>query len=283
VVRYFYDNEFLEDGRIIDPISIGIVSDDGREYYAINGEAPWEKIRQHAWLMANVVPHLPPLAREMIDTGRGFQAGHPLVKPRWKIAAEVSEFIREGGEDRDQHDLVAYYGAYDHVVLCQLWGRMIDLPPWVPMFTHDLKSMSTGLEQVGHAPRRPKPSIEHHALADARWNQQYWDEQVAATVRYLRSLNAIPDGHITLAAPTAARLIERMFSVGPNEGVSEAEKVELLTWWEDFVYPPGEPEAGDVFEAEEVSDEEQARLEAQQDVEDTANDEEHARRLADTA
>ena len=34
-MRYFYDTEFLEDGETIDLISIGIVAEDGREYYAV--------------------------------------------------------------------------------------------------------------------------------------------------------------------------------------------------------------------------------------------------------
>ncbi len=33
MTRYFYDCEFLENGNTIELISIGIVADDGREYY----------------------------------------------------------------------------------------------------------------------------------------------------------------------------------------------------------------------------------------------------------
>ena len=36
--RYFYDTEFIEDGRIIDLVSIGVVDEHGREYYAISTE-----------------------------------------------------------------------------------------------------------------------------------------------------------------------------------------------------------------------------------------------------
>ena len=34
--RYFYDCEFIEDGQIIDLISIGVVDEQGREFYAIS-------------------------------------------------------------------------------------------------------------------------------------------------------------------------------------------------------------------------------------------------------
>lgn len=33
-MKYFLDTEFHEDGKTIDLISIGIVAEDGREYYA---------------------------------------------------------------------------------------------------------------------------------------------------------------------------------------------------------------------------------------------------------
>lgn len=38
-MKYFLDTEFIEDGVTIDLISIGIVSDDGREFYACNRDA----------------------------------------------------------------------------------------------------------------------------------------------------------------------------------------------------------------------------------------------------
>jgi hypothetical protein len=40
-----YDLEFLEDGRTIELISIGMVCDDGREYYAVNRDMPVRRIR----------------------------------------------------------------------------------------------------------------------------------------------------------------------------------------------------------------------------------------------
>ena len=38
VARYFYDCEFIEDGRTIELISIGVVAEDGREFYAVSTE-----------------------------------------------------------------------------------------------------------------------------------------------------------------------------------------------------------------------------------------------------
>ncbi|WP_100458737.1 3'-5' exoribonuclease [Mycobacteroides abscessus] len=69
---YCYDTEFLEDGRTIDLISIGIVCEDGREYYAVNSEADWDRIRKDDWLMDNVVRHLPTHSTGEVKKRQGF-------------------------------------------------------------------------------------------------------------------------------------------------------------------------------------------------------------------
>ncbi|MER6832697.1 3'-5' exoribonuclease [Streptomyces cellulosae] len=165
-----YDLEFLEDGRTIELISIGMVCDDGRQYYAVNRDMPVRKIRKHKWLMENVVPHLPKGQGDMRNSMSKrwlFHYGDPRVKSHKVIADEVMEFIRAAGPDVE---LWANYGAYDHVCLAQLWGRMIDLPEGVPMFTHDIQQERSRLGlRWDELPQQE--SGEHNALADARHNQ----------------------------------------------------------------------------------------------------------------
>ena len=165
-MRIFYDCEFLEDGRTIDLISIGMVAEDGREYYAVNRDMPKRRIRKNPWLMANVVPSLPKPRGEWVLNMPNrwlFNYLDPCVKASGQIAREVRDFILAEPDPQ----LWAWYGAYDHVVLCQLWGRMIDLPDGVPMWTNDLKQEA---ERLGN-PQVPKQAGgEHNALADARHN-----------------------------------------------------------------------------------------------------------------
>ena len=42
-MRIWFDTEFIEDGRTIDLLSIGMVRDDGLEYYAEPQEAARER------------------------------------------------------------------------------------------------------------------------------------------------------------------------------------------------------------------------------------------------
>lgn len=158
-MRYFYDTEFLEDGRTIELISIGIVAEDGREYYAENIEAPWLNIRRHDWLMKNVVPQLGP---------------RQSMTPKSAIAQEVADFLHPIGIDLDDPtrfvrrgnpELWAWYGAYDHVVLAQLFGRMVDFPSHIPMWTNDLRQEQ---HRLGNPTLPRQPGGLHNALADAR-------------------------------------------------------------------------------------------------------------------
>lgn len=168
-MKIAYDTEFLEDGRTIALISIGMVAEDGREYYAVNREMPIRRIRKNAWLMKNVVPSLPKAhgdARLMQPDRWLFNYYDPCVKKRPAIARDVQNFIVATPDP----ELWAWYGAYDHVALAQLWGRMIDLPDGVPMWTNDLKQEA---ERLGN-PELPRLSgttastVEHNALHDAR-------------------------------------------------------------------------------------------------------------------
>lgn len=175
---YDYDLEFLEDGRTIELISIGIVADDGREYYAVNREAPWKRIAKHKWLMANVVPSLPRLHGDerlhrwiLSRSGRRsnpcmLDFAHPHMRHRSVIATEVRDFLLAAGKPV----LWADYGAYDHVALCQLWGTMMDLPEGLPMFTCDIQQEARRLGLSWDDLPKQEAGL-HNALEDARHNR----------------------------------------------------------------------------------------------------------------
>lgn len=189
-MRLYIDTEFIEDGRTIDLISIGIVAENGDEYYAVSSEFDFRKLAANPWLRENVWPGLPwlhgdarmyalscvRLPQWLLSRSRRlrlradartfrsiFDWDHPAVKPRAQIADEVRRFIRNHPDPQ----LWAWYGAYDHVAYAQLFGRMIDLPEGLPMFTCDLKQECVRLGN----PRVPEQKTGHHnALEDARHN-----------------------------------------------------------------------------------------------------------------
>lgn len=184
-MKVFYDTEFLEDGRTIDLISIGMVAEDGRELYLVNdavGSRPLhERICNHKWLMGNVVRSLPLAPRpdpisiaEALSTLFSPTAqftldmDHVAVVPTRVIRNQVRQFIL----DTPDVELWADYGAYDHVVLAQLWGPMVKLPDGIPMWTHDLRHL---VEQHPNVELPEQVDGHHNALADARHVRTCWE------------------------------------------------------------------------------------------------------------
>lgn len=147
-MRYFYDTEFIEDGRTIELISIGVVAEDGREYYAVSTD--FDPSRAGRWVRTHVLPKLPPPSSQAWRTRR-------------RIRADLEAFLGVGSGV--PIELWAWVGAYDHVVLCQLWGTMPDLPTSIPRFTHELRQL---WEDRGCPRLPPRSAGSHDALVDAR-------------------------------------------------------------------------------------------------------------------
>lgn len=147
-MRYFYDTEFIEDGQTIELVSIGIVAEDGREYYAVSTQ--FDSSRANQWVRDNVLDKLP-------------SPSDPVWKPLDTIRNEVLEFLTSSTRPQ----LWAWVGAYDHVVLAQLWGDMSGMPRELPRYTRELKQYweFAGLPQL---PALPEGN--HDALVDARHN-----------------------------------------------------------------------------------------------------------------
>jgi len=152
-LKYFLDTEFSEHDRTIELISIGIVAEDGREFYAVNSRFP--DIPVNPWVKEHVIPNLfSPVLDAKCRT-----LGVPLVE----MGSIILDWL-----DMKKHGLPIFWGYfsdYDWVVFCWLFGDMKDIPEGFPMYCRDLKQWA---DQFGV--RLPtKEGIEHHALADARW------------------------------------------------------------------------------------------------------------------
>lgn len=211
-MKYFIDTEFIEGIRrpiqwlpalgdfnksyhSIQLISIGIVAEDGREFYAVSNE--FNPGDANDWVKENVISKLPKRF-EVYDCG-AIEA--PLVKydtwkPNKQIAEEAKKFCLEHVEINQHSDIdrwgkdcpaefYAYYADYDWVVFCALFGTMMDLPKGFPMYCRDMKqdvdreaalnmtpysNFETELSRIKAHENYPKQTDEHNALADARWN-----------------------------------------------------------------------------------------------------------------
>ncbi len=154
VVRVFYDCEFIENGRTVDLVSIGATDECGREFYAVSTE--FDPAPAIPWVREHVLDKLPPPA-------------DPAWRSRERIRDDLLQFLMAGGAGPE---LWAWYAAYDHVALCQLWGAMPALPRALPRFTKDLRQR---WDDLGRPPLPAAPDNQHDALADARHNLARWE------------------------------------------------------------------------------------------------------------
>ena len=167
MANFFFDTEFCEGYKkpiswlptigsfnkpyhAIELISIGMVAEDGRTYYAISsGLNKWQ----------------------------GF-------------TDDYFELLKKNGSDVEAPILYAYFADYDWVVFCSLFGTMMELPNSFPMYCRDLKQMldekieqswvglemttfgheGLRLDQVKKRPDYPQQTNEHNAASDAKWN-----------------------------------------------------------------------------------------------------------------
>lgn len=192
-MKYFIDVEFLEGTQdktflgfkcgetkpTIDLISIGILAEDGREYYAIskdfNLKEAWNSYEYTSFGKDNKYKAkersireniLKPIYYEWAGKDINFHIlGHfnyhnfkKLIKKYGKtnkqIAEEIIEFSFPKINDKDVTDyylerksdlykpeFYSYCADYDWVVFCWLFGKVNDLPNGIPMYCIDLKQI----------------------------------------------------------------------------------------------------------------------------------------------
>lgn len=186
-MKYFIDTEFIEGVQVgwfkrtkptIDLISIGIVAEDNREYYAISNEfnlmEAWTRFdiknnEKIFWIRDNVLKPI-----YYAETSKNFDYANfkkfleKHGKPNVQIAEEIKEFCKDApitvkqigiseyklgkptvkeniGEtttiSRGKPKFYGWYSDYDWVVFCWLFGRMRDLPKGFPHYCYDIQQL----------------------------------------------------------------------------------------------------------------------------------------------
>lgn len=183
MIKYFLDTEFIEDGKTIDLISIGLVCEDGRAFYKQNVECQFG--RASDWVWRNVFPHLlhfdmrgsrsckPDVELEATTCSTSATPCVDMLCP-WAFREEIREEVQEFCDVKKygKPEFWGYFADYDWVAFCQLFGTMVQLPKGFPMYCRDLKQWADQLGDI----RIPKPEVEfHHALVDAEWVKEAWN------------------------------------------------------------------------------------------------------------
>lgn len=167
LMKVFHDWEFEERHGFVDVISAGFVREDGQELYIVFEDFDTLSVARNSWLMANVMPSIGhhEITSHVTGTGQPVKdllIDDPSMMTKAGARIEILQFVSD-----ITPEWWAWHGAYDHVALCSVFGRMVDLPAGWPMLTMDLKQ----LHKAAGRPAMPKqPSGLHNALEDARFN-----------------------------------------------------------------------------------------------------------------
>ena len=147
-MKYWFDTEYIEHPCTIDLISIGMVAEDGREFYAESNEVDWSKANR--WTLETVRPQL---------EGPGM--------PREQIGNALRRFTHGDADPV----FWGYFPAYDWVAFAWLFGTMDELPFHFPQLCLDIKQWAI---ELGDPELPPQSGAVHHALSDARWTKEAW-------------------------------------------------------------------------------------------------------------
>lgn len=149
-MRFWYDTEFHVRGNGIEPISIGIVAEDGRELYEVCDWFDLEAAEADPWLSVNVIDRLDKPREEWL--------------PKRELARKIEQFFTN--DSARSNEMWAWYMAFDHVVITHILGGFGKYAPVVPSTTMDLRQEHLRWGEP-NLPRE-KNTREHNALYDAR-------------------------------------------------------------------------------------------------------------------
>lgn len=188
-MKYWLDTEFIEDGKTIDLISIGVIAEDDREFYRINQECCFKKAND--WVLDNVLIPIgidrsgwidtplemsPRIKQQYLLQRKKQDLKHELIwflkKPELQIEKDYSYQELFNFELQERPEIWGYYCDYDWVVFCQLFGKMIDLPIGFCQYCLDVKQEARRL-RVSRFPI--EKTQEHNALEDAKWIKKAWE------------------------------------------------------------------------------------------------------------
>jgi hypothetical protein len=167
-MRYFLDAEFIETGFSLQLVSIGIVSEDGRTFYAEN--TSFDERLADKWVEQNVLSKLQFWDWHKSESHFSETFGKGLSMQIFGTISNIKSSLLDFFQDDQSPEFWGYYADYDWVIFCWIFGRMIDLPKNFPMYCRDLKQLLDESDKE----KIPDSENEHNALDDALWNLELY-------------------------------------------------------------------------------------------------------------
>lgn len=192
-MRYFLDCEFQErkalgeDLMVIDPISIGLVSEDDRTYEAYFNTLKYSLCSP--WIINNVLNLCPPInSNDPLlnhredpyyisgvwepNINEAYES-NTLWRSKTQVANDLMVFL-----DIDRYgapEFWGYFPASDWVMLYQIYGPLISLPSGWPYRINDIKQTIKRFTDRGiDVDIPPHIGKRHSALDDAKYHKELY-------------------------------------------------------------------------------------------------------------
>ncbi|MCB9991826.1 MAG: 3'-5' exoribonuclease [Rhodospirillales bacterium] len=181
VRRYFFDTEFNDnpDEFRCELISIGVVDEDGKEYYGISNAFNRAAADERPWLKQHVIKKL--------DDPES-----------WVSPAQMREKILSLIEPAREIELWSRNGSYDNVLLCQIFGGMGELMDTLrkekgiqKVTFRDIKELHRAAPDIKIASL--PANMAHSAINDAR-HERYCFSVLSQAIAFKEANRCKPGG-----------------------------------------------------------------------------------------
>lgn len=164
-MKVFFDTEFTGLHQKTTLISIGCVTEGGREFYAEFTD--YDEAQVDTWILENIIANL-----TCGDKPPGICRYNPLIVRGDSafIAARLREWLESLGPAEMWSDCL----AYDWVLFCQLFGHAFNIPSNVYYIPFDIATLfkligvDPDINREEFADIPPDAAIKHNAAWDAR-------------------------------------------------------------------------------------------------------------------
>lgn len=212
-MKYFLDTEFIEGfhkprfgkrRHHIDLISLSLVSEDGSELHVVSNEYNYKDASPSVkkYVIAPLYRRIVHGDRRNFCNEENFHkefgisnrdiASSIAVFTKCELTGGLQDLYRRYTSTDLDIQFYGYFSDYDWVLICSLFGTMMDLPKGYPMYCIDLKQMfdecqkdfGRGKERINdlidlrkhpHYPPFPTGKDEHSDIAEARWAKRLYE------------------------------------------------------------------------------------------------------------
>ena len=170
-MKVFFDTEFTGLHQNTTLISIGLIAEDGRTFYAELTDYATQQVDD--WIQMNVIDNLR-LNQEPGEQNTAWQPASGSLEVKADTVA-VANLLSYWFEQFDQVEIWSDCLAYDWVLFNQLWGHAFNIPQNIYYIPFDLSTafkmngIDPDIRREEYAGIEPGPGeAKHNALWDAK-------------------------------------------------------------------------------------------------------------------